>query len=82
MDEFEDKFAASRWASDIHILGYVSDGELAWLYQHCLVNLYPSHYEGFGLPGSGGDGIRGHYHLLQWDFIARDCWERRDNTFI
>jgi glycosyltransferase involved in cell wall biosynthesis len=50
MDGFEERIAASPWASDIHILGYVSDRELAWLYQHCLVNLYPSHYEGFGLP--------------------------------
>jgi len=50
MDGFEDRITASPWARDIHILGYVSDGELAWLYQHCLVNLYPSHYEGFGLP--------------------------------
>jgi glycosyltransferase involved in cell wall biosynthesis len=50
MDDFEDRIAASAWARDIHVLGYVSDGELAWLYQHCLVNLYPSHYEGFGLP--------------------------------
>ncbi|APD48076.1 glycosyltransferase family 4 protein [Synechococcus sp. CS-602] len=50
MDDFEEKIVASPWASDIFILGYVSDGELAWLYQHCLVNLYPSHYEGFGLP--------------------------------
>lgn len=50
MEGFGEQIAASPWASDIHILGYVSDGELAWLYQHCLVNLYPSHYEGFGLP--------------------------------
>lgn len=50
MDDFEDIVAGSPWARDIHILGYVNDGELAWLYQHCLVNLYPSHYEGFGLP--------------------------------
>ena len=50
MDDFEDKVARSPWAKDIHILGYVNNAELAWLYQHCLVNLYPSHYEGFGLP--------------------------------
>jgi glycosyltransferase involved in cell wall biosynthesis len=50
MDGFDQQIAASPWADDIQILGYVSDGELAWLYQHCLVNLYPSHYEGFGLP--------------------------------
>ncbi|MEB3360989.1 MAG: glycosyltransferase family 1 protein [Synechococcaceae cyanobacterium] len=50
MEGFDQQIAASPWADDIHVLGYVSDGELAWLYQHCLVNLYPSHYEGFGLP--------------------------------
>ena len=50
MSSFKDRITASQWASDIYILGYVSNGELAWLYQHCLVNLYPSHYEGFGLP--------------------------------
>jgi len=50
MESFDQQIAVSPWADDIHILGYVSDGELAWLYQHCLVNLYPSHYEGFGLP--------------------------------
>ncbi|MCP9926154.1 glycosyltransferase family 4 protein [Synechococcus lacustris C3-12m-Tous] len=57
MDDFEDKVARSPWAKDIHILGYVNDAELAWLYQHCLVNLYPSHYEGFGLPVLEGMGF-------------------------
>jgi glycosyltransferase involved in cell wall biosynthesis len=28
----------------------VSDAELAWLYRHALFTLYPSHYEGWGLP--------------------------------
>ena len=50
MDGFDQQISASPWSDDIHLLGYVSDGELAWLYQHCLLNLYPSHYEGFGLP--------------------------------
>ncbi|MCB0386234.1 MAG: glycosyltransferase family 4 protein, partial [Bdellovibrionales bacterium] len=27
-----------------------SDNELAWLYQNCLFTLYPSRYEGWGLP--------------------------------
>jgi len=31
-------------------LGYVSDGQLHWLYRHAAVLLYPSLYEGFGLP--------------------------------
>lgn len=54
MEGFEEDLAESPWASDIHLLGYVSDRELIWLYRHCLVNLYPSHYEGFGLPALEG----------------------------
>ena len=30
--------------------GYVSDDELIWLYRNCYANLYPSLFEGFGLP--------------------------------
>lgn len=28
----------------------ITDGELAWLYRNCLFTLYPSFYEGWGLP--------------------------------
>ena len=31
-------------------LGYVSDQTLRYLYQHALCLVFPSHYEGFGLP--------------------------------
>jgi glycosyltransferase involved in cell wall biosynthesis len=31
-------------------LGYRSDGELAWLYEHALGLVFPSLYEGFGMP--------------------------------
>lgn len=46
-------FSNSRFSSNqanVHYLGYVSDGELKALYEraHCFV--YPSLYEGFGLP--------------------------------
>jgi len=34
----------------VHILGYVSDSELIWLYRNCFCFVYPSLYEGFGLP--------------------------------
>jgi glycosyltransferase involved in cell wall biosynthesis len=34
----------------IHVLGYVSDAALRWLYKHCWAFIYPSLYEGFGLP--------------------------------
>jgi len=36
--------------NNVRILGYVSDQELAWLYRNCFCFVYPSLYEGFGLP--------------------------------
>jgi glycosyltransferase involved in cell wall biosynthesis len=36
----------------IRILPRASDEELAWLYRNCLFTLYPSLYEGWGLPVS------------------------------
>lgn len=35
---------------NIKFLGYVSDEELSWLYSNCYSFVYPSMYEGFGLP--------------------------------
>ena len=31
-------------------LGFVDDGQLAWLYRHARATVYPSLYEGFGIP--------------------------------
>lgn len=39
-------------AGSIVHLPRAGDDELAWLYQHCLFTLYPSFYEGWGLPVS------------------------------
>lgn len=50
MSDFQDLLSKSKWSDNIYWLGYVSDIELQWLYSNCLVNLYPSFYEGFGLP--------------------------------
>lgn len=39
------------FASDVvHYVGHVSDAELRALYEHALALIYPSRYEGFGLP--------------------------------
>lgn len=37
-------------AKRVRLLGYVPDSDLAWLYQGAGVFVYPSAYEGFGLP--------------------------------
>jgi glycosyltransferase involved in cell wall biosynthesis len=34
----------------IHFLHAVTDQELAWYYRHCAATIYPSRYEGWGLP--------------------------------
>jgi glycosyltransferase involved in cell wall biosynthesis len=34
----------------IHFLQGVADEELAWYYRHCAATIYPSRYEGWGLP--------------------------------
>ena len=34
----------------VFLTGYVSDEKLCWLYQNCFAFIYPSLYEGFGLP--------------------------------
>lgn len=36
--------------ADVHLLGYVSEDELHWLYRHCFAFVYPTFWEGFGLP--------------------------------
>jgi glycosyltransferase involved in cell wall biosynthesis len=42
--------SASLHADVVKVLGYVSEDDLAGLYQLCSVFCYPSLYEGFGLP--------------------------------
>ncbi len=42
--------AALDCAGGLRLLGFVQDRELSVLYQNCLALLYPSVYEGFGLP--------------------------------
>jgi glycosyltransferase involved in cell wall biosynthesis len=37
-------------AKTVTILNTASDAEVAWLYSHCAFTLYPSWYEGWGLP--------------------------------
>ena len=50
MDDMAGRIRELGLEEDLIMTGYVSDAELAWLYAHCLGFLYPSLFEGFGLP--------------------------------
>jgi len=38
------------YLKDMHQLGYVDEAQKRWLYEHSLAFVFPSSYEGFGLP--------------------------------
>lgn len=50
MQDFQAQIVALNLQDDVILLGYVSDEELQWLYQACYAFLYPSLFEGFGMP--------------------------------
>jgi glycosyltransferase involved in cell wall biosynthesis len=50
MEDFQRHLVDLGLASQILMTGYMSDDELIWLYRNCYANLYPSLFEGFGLP--------------------------------
>lgn len=50
MDNFQKHLSELGVDAQIVMTGYVSDEELIWLYRNCYANLYPSMFEGFGLP--------------------------------
>jgi glycosyltransferase involved in cell wall biosynthesis len=50
MNDFEELVTELGLGSDVILTGYVSDDTLQWLYQNCFAFVYPSLFEGFGLP--------------------------------
>ena len=50
MQDFNRSIQELGLQEDIILLGYADDNELQWLYQNCFAFLYPSLFEGFGLP--------------------------------
>ena len=50
MEDFERELESLQLQQDVIRLGYVDDTSLHWLYQNCFALVYPSLYEGFGLP--------------------------------
>jgi glycosyltransferase involved in cell wall biosynthesis len=49
-ENFKSDIAELGLADDVIVTGYVSDSELSNLYRHCFAFVYPTWYEGFGLP--------------------------------
>jgi len=50
MDDFASYLENLGIRDRVILTGYVSDAELVWMYRHCFAHLYPSWFEGFGLP--------------------------------
>lgn len=50
MEGFQKQLGELGIDAKVVMTGYVSDDELIWLYRNCYANLYPSLFEGFGLP--------------------------------
>lgn len=48
--EIPDTIKALKLEEDVHLVGMVSEEDLRALYQHALAYVFPSFYEGFGLP--------------------------------
>ena len=49
-DDLEHVIAEMGISGRVRIPGYVDDNQLLWLYRNCHAFVYPSLYEGFGLP--------------------------------
>jgi len=47
-----DKYLSGTGVEDVELLGYVEESELLTLYNTCSVFIFPSLYEGFGMPVS------------------------------
>lgn len=50
MEDLSSYFENTSYLDDIYFLGFVTDYQREWLYKNALAFVYPSVYEGFGLP--------------------------------
>ena len=49
--EILEKYISGKGYKNIIFAGFVSEGELRWMYENCAAYIFPSLSEGFGLPG-------------------------------
>lgn len=45
------RLVKKRELTNVIFTGFISEGQLRWLYEHCATYVFPSLSEGFGLPG-------------------------------
>lgn len=50
MEDFQNEINLLGLKNDVRVLGYLDDVALQWLYQNCFAFIYPSLFEGFGMP--------------------------------
>jgi glycosyltransferase involved in cell wall biosynthesis len=50
MDDFKRQIESLGLQQEVILPGYLDDKDLQWLYQNCFAFVYPSYFEGFGLP--------------------------------
>jgi len=50
MDDFQDTLQQLGIHQDVHLLGYIDDSTVIWLLKNCFALVYPSLFEGFGMP--------------------------------
>ncbi len=50
MEDFEDLLCQLGIRENVRLLGNISDDDVAWLYNNCFAFVYPSLFEGFGMP--------------------------------
>lgn len=48
--EIQDYLENTSYIDDVYFMGFVSDDQREWLYKNALAFVYPTVYEGFGLP--------------------------------
>jgi len=46
-----EQLVTAKGIKNVYFTGFISDGQLRWLYEHCAAYIFPSLSEGFGLPG-------------------------------
>ena len=78
MDELHQLIGRTDFGDRIRFTGYVGDNDLRALYSSCKVLVYPSLYEGFGLPpleamACGAAVIAGNIPALQETLGANAC---------